>query len=60
MKSQRTAFILDGKKAEDFFKIKTSKEHNAIIEKRAQSLRKILKDETQKTWKKPISKKDMG
>lgn len=48
MQKPRQAFILDSKKANDFFSIKSSKEYNKIIEKRAQSLRKILKDETKK------------
>ena len=39
-------FIIAKDKAEEFLNIKSSTEHNEIIEKRSDALRKILKDET--------------
>ena len=38
--------IIAENKAEEFLNIKSSTEHNKIIEKRAESLRKVLRDET--------------
>lgn len=38
--------IIAENKAAEFLNIKPSTEHNEIIEKRAESLRKILRDET--------------
>lgn len=39
-------FIIAKDKAEEFLNIKSSTEHNEIIEKRSESLRKVLRDET--------------
>ena len=38
--------IIAGDKADEFLSIKSSVVHNQIIEKRAESLRKVLRDET--------------
>lgn len=46
MQKPRPAFVLDESKAKDFFNLKSNRKHNKIIEMRAQSLRKNLKDET--------------
>jgi hypothetical protein len=48
MQKPSPAFILDENKAKEFFSLKPNKMHNKIIEMRAQSLRKNLKDETKK------------
>lgn len=45
MNLDNKVFILDKSKVDEFLRIKPSKKHNAIIEKRAKSLSKILKDE---------------
>lgn len=44
--ANKPPLIIAGDKADEFLSIKSSAVHNQIIEKRAESLRKVLRDET--------------